>query len=74
MPPRGEWFADVRDVRAMRFSWHAEEGVVILSTWREDACVSSVQLSPADAARLIGVLADGLAAQVPDVLEHAESA
>jgi hypothetical protein len=37
-------------------------GCVVLSTWRDGGCVSTTRLSPDDAARLIGVLADGLAA------------
>jgi len=63
LPPRGEWFADARDgTRALRVSWHAEKGCVVLSSWRDDACVGTVRLSGADAARLIAALADGLAA------------
>ena len=63
LPPRGEWFADARDGgRALRVSWHAEVGCVVLSLWREDACVATARLSPAEAARLIGSLAAGLAA------------
>ena len=64
LPPRGEWFGDARDgARALRVSWHAsdERDCVVLSTWREDSCVATTRLSRADAARLIGVLADGLA-------------
>jgi hypothetical protein len=63
LQPRGEWFADARDGdRAMRVSWHVELGCVVLSTWRGGACVATTRLSTDDAARLIGVLADGLAA------------
>jgi hypothetical protein len=62
LPPRGEWFADARDGdRALRVSWHAELGCVVLSTWRDNACVATTRLSPADAARLVGLLAHGLA-------------
>jgi hypothetical protein len=62
MPPRGEWFEDVRaGERAMRVSWHLDMGCVVLSTWRDGACVSTIRLSTDEAARLIGVLADGLA-------------
>jgi len=72
LPPRGEWFGDARDgARALRVSWHAASdgtGCVVLSTWREDSCVATTRLSPADAARLIGVLADGLAAVAVDSL------
>lgn len=61
LPPRGEWFADARDGgRALRVSWH--DGVAVLSTWRADQCVGTTRLSSPDAARLIGALADGLAA------------
>jgi hypothetical protein len=63
LPPRGEWFGDARDGdQALRVSWHAEVGCVVLSTWRDGRCVATTRLSPADAARLIGVLAQGLAA------------
>ena len=66
MPPRGEWFGDTREgARALRASWHAcpdGAGWVVLSTWRGDACVATTRLTTADAARLIAVLADGLAA------------
>ena len=62
-PPRGEWLPDARDGdRALRVSWHAELGCVVLSTWRGDSCVGTVRLAPSDAARLVGVLAEGLAA------------
>ena len=62
LPPRGEWLPDIRDGgRALRVSWHAELGCVVLSSWRGDACVGTVRLAPEDAARLVGVLAHGLA-------------
>ena len=63
LAPRGEWFADERGgERALRVSWHVELGCVVLSTWRDGGCVSTVRLSCDDAERLIGVLSDGLAA------------
>lgn len=67
LQPRGEWFGDARDgERAMRVSWHLELGCVVLSTWRGGTCVATTRLGTDDAARLIGVLADGLAACVDD--------
>ncbi len=45
----------------MRVSWHAELGCVILSSWRDDACVSTVRLTTEDAVQMISVLAEGLA-------------
>ena len=63
IPPHGEWFGDARSgERALRVSWHTEKGCFILSTWRGSACVGTVRLGAADAARLIAVLGAGLAA------------
>ena len=68
LPLRGEWFGDARDgSRALRTSWHAELGCVVVSTWRGDACVGTIRLTPAEAGRLAGSLAAGLAAAVPPV-------
>lgn len=63
LPVRGEWFGDARDgSRALRASWHVEVGCVVLSMWRNDQCVGTTRLTPAEAARLVGSLATGLAA------------
>ncbi len=63
IPPHGEWFGDARSgERALRVSWHAEKGCFVLSTWRGSACVGTVRLGAADAARLLAVLGAGLAA------------
>lgn len=63
MPVRGEWYADSRatDGRALRASWHAEQGCVVLSTWRDSTCTGSARLAPQDAARLVALLSQGLA-------------
>ena len=75
LPPRGEWFGDARDgERALRVSWHAEKGCVVLSCWRAEACVGTVRLTPTDAARLIAVLADGLAATAAEIPEQTATA
>ena len=61
MPAHGEWFHDARDGdRALRVSWHTEAGCVVLSTWRDGTCTGTARLVPADAARLVGLLAEGL--------------
>ena len=66
LPPRGEWFGDARDgSRALRVTWHGEIGCVVLSFWRDDACVGTTRLTSAEAARLVGALAAGLAAAAP---------
>jgi hypothetical protein len=68
LPLRGDWFGDARDgSRALRASWHAELGCVVVSLWRDDACVGTTRLTPAEAARLAGALAGGLAGAVPPI-------
>jgi hypothetical protein len=63
LQPAAQWFDDARDGdRAMRATWHLELGCVVLSTWRDGSCVATTRLTPDEAARLICVLADGLAA------------
>jgi hypothetical protein len=63
MPARGQWYADARDGdRALRVSWHAEHGCVVLSTWKDATCTGTARLTPQDAAGLVAMLANGLAA------------
>lgn len=47
--------------RALQVTWHDEDDVVVVSTWRFGRCVSSVRLTPDEAAALIATLAEGLA-------------
>ena len=55
-PQLSEWFADDRG-RSLRATWHAEQGMVVMSLWRASECIGTVRLSPADAARLTVLLA-----------------
>jgi hypothetical protein len=50
----------------LRATWHFERGFVNLSLWRDDRCVETFHLTPAEAARLVGFLVDGLAGAVPE--------
>lgn len=61
LPQRGTWLADARDGRALRVSWHAEQGCAVLSTWRDGRCTGTARLLPDQVARLVAALADGLA-------------
>jgi hypothetical protein len=62
LPSRAHWAWDARGhERAVRVSPHPRENVVNLSVWREDLCVGTVRLRPADVAALIAGLTDGLA-------------
>lgn len=62
LPPHGEWLPDARDgERALRATWHLDAGCVVVSTWREGRCTGTARLGPAEAARLVVSLTDGLA-------------
>ena len=62
LPVRGRWAWDSRGAnRAVRVSTHARENVVNLSVWRDDLCVGTVRLGPAEVAALVTGLAEGLA-------------
>ena len=37
---------------ALRATWHRDQRVLVLSTWHNGTCMSSVRLAPTDAARL----------------------
>ena len=62
LPVHGRWAWDARgDSRAVRVSAHTRENVVNLSVWRDEVCVGTVRLRPAEAASLVAGLTDGLA-------------
>ncbi|WP_448624657.1 hypothetical protein [Geodermatophilus sp. URMC 64] len=62
LPTHGRWAWDTRGGgRAVRVSTHADVGLLNVSVWRDDVCVGTVRLAPADAAQLITGLSDGLA-------------
>lgn len=61
LPQAGSVFLDPRgEDRALRVSWHAEAGVVVLSLWRENVCAGSFRLAAADVPDLIETLRAGL--------------
>ena len=63
LPIRGQVVVDARGGdRALRVSWHPEHGVVVLSTWRGNTCVGTVQVDSAEVPHLVDVLVRGLAA------------
>jgi hypothetical protein len=62
IPLHGRWAWDMRgDGRAVRVSTHVESGLLNVSLWRGNACVGTARLRPAEAARLVTGLSDGLA-------------
>ena len=46
----------------MRVSWHPERGVVVLSIWRGNTCVGTMQVHSAEVPHLVDVLVRGRAA------------
>ena len=62
LPEGVEMFSDARgEERSMRVTWHHESGLVVVSLWRDGACVGTLRLQRDEVPRLIGALADGLA-------------
>jgi hypothetical protein len=63
LPASGDVFMDARGTeRGLRVSWHTELGLVVVSLWRADTCIGTLQLHRDEVPRLISALADGLAA------------
>ena len=61
LPARGEVMLDARgSARALRVSWHHEEGIVVLSLWHEGVCTGSFRLDRGDVPTLIDSLVSGL--------------
>lgn len=58
---RRQWFTDARDDgRRMEVSWHADEGIVIMSLWHGSICRATFRLPVEQAPGLIQTLADAL--------------
>lgn len=51
--------------QALRVTWHAEAGMVVVSIWRAEECVGSVRLGPEEARRLAGFLEGAAATPSP---------
>ena len=57
----GHWIADQRGGgRGVRVSSHVDGGFLVVSTWRDAACVATVRLRPDEAAALVAGIAEGL--------------
>lgn len=65
LPAHGEVFLDARGGdRVLRLSWHhevGEDGIVILSLWREGTCAGTFRLPTAEVPALVHALTQGLA-------------
>jgi len=66
LPKLGGVFTDARRAgRALRVSWHADAGVVVLSLWAGPQCTGTVQVPATAVPELIHSLALGLAPAPP---------
>ncbi len=67
LPRRGEVFIDARgENRALRVSWHHEQGIVVLSLWRGALCSGSFRLPASQVQLLITALVEGLSQRYLD--------
>lgn len=57
----GSWFTDERSPhRNLRVNVHDEDGLVVLTTWRNNRCIGSIRLTMGEAGRLAQALVGGL--------------
>lgn len=61
LPRTGAIHLDARSpARALRVTWHHEEGLVVLSLWRRNVCAGTFRLAVDEVPALIETLRDGL--------------
>ena len=66
LPSHGDVFVDAQHPdKGLRVSWHHEAAVVVVSLWRSDTCVGTLQLSAEEVPRLVAALVGGLAEAYP---------
>jgi hypothetical protein len=66
IPTLGGVFRDARGQgRALRVSWHAEDGMVVLSLWDGARCTGTVRVATHDVPALIEALGSGLGPVAP---------
>ena len=57
LPEQGSIFLDARGgERVLRVSWHLDNGLVVLSLWRENVCSGSFRLAVDDVPEMIATL------------------
>ena len=61
VPAHGTVLLDARGTdRALRVSWHDEDGLVVLSVWRGGECTATFRLEASDIPALVDTLVTGL--------------
>jgi hypothetical protein len=73
LPELGSIYLDARGAeRALRVSWHTEDGLVVLSLWRENVCSASFRLAIDEVPALIELLRAGLVRTYEDARDRLE--
>ena len=49
------------DGKFLRATWHPDSGAFVISHWQGDVCVAATRVRAEDAARLVGLLTNGMA-------------
>jgi hypothetical protein len=74
LPETGSIFLDTRsDERALRLAWHPENGVVVLSLWRDNVCTGSFRLAVDEVPEMIHSLRRVLDAAYDDAVARRRS-
>jgi len=75
IPQLGGVLQDARGrSRALRVSWHPEDGLVVLSLWDGARCTGTVRVAVADVPALVEALQLGLPGPEPPADLHPEDA
>lgn len=75
LPEQGSIFLDARGgERVLRVSWHLDNGLVVLSLWRENVCSGSFRLAVDDVPEMIATLRSGLDAAYDVALQRRRDA
>jgi hypothetical protein len=71
LPETGSIFLDARGGdRALRVSWHHDNGIVVLSLWRQNVCAGSFRMAVDDVPDMIDTLRAGLDAAYDVALQR----
>ena len=63
-----------RDDTYARVTWHAEEGVFVISHWHGDVCVAATRVPVEAAPDIIGLMVKGLAESAPAAADTEQTA
>ena len=74
LPRSGAIYLDARrGDRALRVSWHHDDGLVVLSLWRENVCTGTFRLTVDEVPDLIEMLRAGLDSAYDDAMRKRQA-